>query len=91
MQTLTADITLPMLAQHEDLDIADIKIGDRYRKDVGDIEALAASIKKQGLLQPIGINENNELVFGERRLRAFQSLGWTRIPVRLLHHKRRKP
>lgn len=71
-----------VLLQHEDLNIADIEIGGRYRKELGDIEALAASIKEQGLLQPIGVNEKNELVFGERRIRAFEYLGWARIPVR---------
>lgn len=83
METATSTaFAMHMLAQHEDLDIAHITIGERFRKELGDVATLADSIKKQGLLQPIGVNENNELVFGERRLRAFQSLGWSRIPVR---------
>ncbi len=36
--------------------IADIKLGQRHRKDLGDIEALAASIKEVGLLHPVVIN-----------------------------------
>jgi len=63
-----------------DINIADIIIGERHRKDMGDLDALAASIKEQGLLQPIGINEDKVLVFGERRLRACRDiLGWTVI------------
>ena len=83
MQTAIAEWpALALVQQHEDIDIADIQIGDRYRKELGDIEGLADSIKEQGLLQPVGVNAENELVFGERRIRAFQHLGWSRIPVR---------
>jgi ParB-like chromosome segregation protein Spo0J len=49
----------------------------------GDLAGLAESIRSEGLLQPIGINENRELVFGEWRLRACRDvLGWTEIDVR---------
>ncbi|MCZ7855031.1 ParB/RepB/Spo0J family partition protein [Agrobacterium salinitolerans] len=75
------EFVLPPL-QHEDIDIESIKIENRYRKDLGDIAVLAASIKEQGLLQPVGVDRDNNLVFGERRIRAFQYLGWSRIPVR---------
>lgn len=82
MQTDTrTEFVLPPL-QHEDIDIESIKIENRYRKDLGDIEGLASSIKEQGLLQPVGVDRDNNLVFGERRIRAFQYLGWSRIPVR---------
>ena len=50
--------------------ISEIKIGDRFRRDMGDLEGLAVSIATEGLLQPIGITEDNLLVFGERRLLA---------------------
>ena len=49
---------------------------------MGDISELANSIKEQGLLQPIGINDNNELIFGQRRIEAAISLGWEEIEVR---------
>lgn len=62
-----------------------IKVENRFRKDFGDIEALAASITELGLLQPIGIDANYRLVFGERRLRACQALGWEKIPARTVH------
>ncbi len=51
-----------------------IYVGERHRRDLGDLEALAASIATEGLLQPIGITEDYFLVFGERRLRAFQDV-----------------
>ena len=50
--------------------IADIKIGKRFRKDIGDIAGLAATIEETELLQPIGITPDYHLVFGLRRLLA---------------------
>lgn len=64
--------------------ISAILIGDRHRKDLGDIDALAASIEGVGLLQPVGITPSFELVFGERRLRAFERLGRSEIPARFV-------
>lgn len=48
--------------------------GDRHRKDLGDLQALAESIEKEGLLQPIGVTPEYELVFGERRLAAVRDV-----------------
>jgi ParB family transcriptional regulator, chromosome partitioning protein len=63
------------------LAIADIKIGQRYRQDMGDVTGLAASISNVGLLHPIVIRPTGELIAGERRIKACLSLGWTEIPV----------
>ncbi len=61
--------------------IKDIIIKERYRKEFGDIDALADNINNLGLLQPIVINnENNELIDGQRRILAFESLGKKEIP-----------
>jgi ParB-like chromosome segregation protein Spo0J len=63
-----------------------VDVGERHRKDLGEIDVLAASIAAEGLLQPIGITEENVLVFGERRLRAFQDvLRRETIPARVVH------
>ena len=68
------------------LPIADIKIGERHRKDLGDLSELAESIKSAGLLQPIGITEEHLLVFGERRLRAAKDiLHWREIECRTVN------
>jgi ParB family chromosome partitioning protein len=61
--------------------IADIVVGRRHRKDMGDIEGLARSIADLGLLQPIVVSEEGLLLAGERRLRACLILGWSDIPV----------
>jgi ParB/RepB/Spo0J family partition protein len=56
----------------------------RYRKDFGDIQELALSINKIGLLHPIVVTKDKVLVAGERRLRAHQELGMDEIEVKFL-------
>ena len=51
-----------------------IGVSGRHRRDMGDLEGLAVSIATEGLLQPIGITEDNLLVFGERRLLAVRDI-----------------
>src|SRR4249920_1005230 len=67
--------------------IKDIKIGKRFRKKVGDIKPLAQSIKEIGLLHPVVINENDELIAGARRLEACKLLGYEEIPVNVVNLK----
>ncbi|MCH7685577.1 MAG: ParB N-terminal domain-containing protein, partial [Planctomycetes bacterium] len=71
-----------------EVSISNIKIGTRYRKEMGDIEGLAESIKETELLQPIGITPNNELIFGLRRLRAYRDVMRSEtIPARIIDVK----
>lgn len=56
---------------------------DRQRKEFVEIEALAESISRLGLINPLTITESGTLVAGERRLLAVKSLGWTTVPVQL--------
>jgi ParB family transcriptional regulator, chromosome partitioning protein len=64
--------------------IADIVIGTRHRRDMGDLSALAASIEDIGLLNPITVDENGRLLAGARRLAACKLLGWTEISVNVV-------
>ncbi len=64
--------------------INSITVGKRHRQDLGDIAGLANSIHTLSLLQPIGVDSQMNLVFGQRRLEACRSLGWENIPVRLI-------
>jgi site-specific DNA-methyltransferase (adenine-specific) len=59
--------------------IKDIKIGQRIRKEYGDLEALASSIGRHGQLQPIVLTDDNLLVAGERRLEAVKLIGQEHI------------
>jgi len=57
---------------------------NRSRTDLGDIDSLAYSIMRHGLLHPIVVRKEEEgyvLVAGERRLRAFQKLEMDEIPA----------
>jgi hypothetical protein len=64
------------------LPIAVIEVGERRRTEIGDIDSLAESIQRYGLLHPIVVDAQARLVAGERRLRACEQLGWTEIDVR---------
>jgi len=64
--------------------IASISIGERVRKDMGDIAALSASIGKHGLLHPPAVTSDGLLIAGHRRILACSSLGMDTIPVRVI-------
>lgn len=59
--------------------VKDITIGDRKRKDMGDLEALAASINSVGLLHPVVVSSSYDLICGGRRLAACRLLGWPMV------------
>ena len=65
--------------------ISEIKIKKRVRKDLGDLEELKFSLNRYGLLNPITINANYELVAGHRRLEAAKLLGWTEIEAIMIN------
>jgi DNA modification methylase len=58
----------------KEIKITDIMVGERHRRDMGDLTTLADSIRQEGLLQPIGVTDRLELVFGERRLLAYRDI-----------------
>lgn len=63
------------------MDIASIKVGVRHRRDLGDVDGLAVSIREIGLLHPVVITPDGTLIAGERRLAACKQLGWPDIPT----------
>lgn len=64
------------------LPINEIKVIDRQRIDLGDVESLSESIQRCGQIQPIVIRrEDNRLIDGRRRLAAITALGWPTIEV----------
>ena len=62
-------------------DVAAIRIGERHRRGMGDIDGLAASIEELGLLPPIVVRPDGKLIAGARRLLAAKALGWQTIPA----------
>lgn len=82
------------MSNEETILISSIITADRIRTDLGDIDALATSIREFGLIQPIVlIEEHNpwngegvkppqfiiKLVAGGRRLTALKRLGWKEL------------
>jgi DNA modification methylase len=67
------------------LNIDEILVEDRVRREMGDLDELCNSIKSVGLIQPIVINRENKLIAGERRLRALRKLSITEL-VHEIHY-----
>ena len=61
-----------------------IKVGERSRQHAGDVESLAASVAEVGLLHPIVVTPDYELVAGWRRPQALERLGWVQVPVTIV-------
>jgi ParB family chromosome partitioning protein len=66
------------------VDVKDIKTGRNYRRDFSDIIELAKDIEDHGLLQPLVINEDLELLAGERRLKAIKYLEWSQVECNMI-------
>lgn len=64
--------------------IRDIVVEKRIRSECGDLSELVNSIRRLGLIHPVVINENNELLSGYRRFEACKELGWTEIEVKVV-------
>ena len=62
-----------------------VTIGERHRRDLGDLDSLAQSMADLGILQPIAILTDGTLVGGARRLAAAKLNGWTHIPVHVVN------
>jgi ParB family chromosome partitioning protein len=59
--------------------VEDIIVRKRIRKEPGDIDALADSLKHFGQISPIVVSKKNVLIAGGRRLEAAKALGWRTI------------
>lgn len=66
------------------VDIEKVKVGDRIRKDMGNLEELSEDIKKNGLINPPVVTPDYELIAGERRLQAMKNLGYKQVEVRVM-------
>lgn len=61
--------------------IAAIQIGERVRKDMGDLAGLAASMERLGMLEPVVVTKEGVLVAGLRRIEAAKILKWPDVPT----------
>lgn len=69
--------------------ISSIEIGERFRVEMGNINELVQSIKKEGIIQPLAVCEQPDsekpylLLAGGRRMEACRRAGVTHVPVRI--------
>lgn len=66
------------------ISIADIKINKRARDEIFEIDELAESIKRFGLLSPIIVDTDYTLIAGQRRLEAVKRLGLETIEANVI-------
>jgi ParB family chromosome partitioning protein len=88
LDALLAANSAPDSSRQETLAVGSLQPGKyqpRTRMDPGSLEELAASIKAQGLIQPISVRpvsaNRYEIIAGERRWRAAQIAGLNEVPV----------
>ncbi|MBI4996472.1 MAG: ParB/RepB/Spo0J family partition protein [Rhodocyclales bacterium] len=88
LDALLAANSTPETSRQDALPVGVLQPGKyqpRTRMDPGSLEELAASIKAQGLIQPISVRpvaaNRYEIIAGERRWRAAQIAGLNEVPV----------
>ena len=64
--------------------LTDITIRRRLRRDNGDIAGLMDSMRRHGVLHPLLVTPNYQLIAGRRRLEAAKRLGWHSIACRIV-------
>jgi ParB family transcriptional regulator, chromosome partitioning protein len=69
---------------HMRVPLHSIKVGHRLRKDIGNIDDLKASMIRHGLLQPIVIDHQYNLIAGFRRYKVASLLGWEAIDATIV-------
>ena len=67
-----------------EVNIDAIKVVQPLRGDLGDIEGLAESFARCGILEPLVIDADYNLIAGHRRLAAAKLAGFKTVPVRIL-------
>jgi len=69
------------------VNIKDIEFGERFREEYGDLDSLAASIKKDGQIQPLAVKHKGNgsyiLLAGGRRYKACVQAGVEEVGVRV--------
>jgi ParB family transcriptional regulator, chromosome partitioning protein len=66
------------------INVNDVVIKHRIRVNLGNLTQLMESMRRHGLMNPILITQNKELIAGNRRLESAKRLGWTTIEARII-------
>lgn len=75
------------LSEIDFVPISKIKTDNPNLRLDSNTESLQRSIEENGLLSPLALDANMNLVFGGRRYSALKALGWSEIPVIVLDIK----
>ena len=73
----------------ETVDIQRVRVHHRVRRDLGDLKSLMESMRTHGLLNPVVVTEDYELIAGQRRLESARRLGWRAIQCRVVEARDR--
>lgn len=61
--------------------LTEITVGERFRKEFGDLDELVESIQRKGIIQPLSVDKNGNLLAGGRRFAAAERAGLLTVPV----------
>ncbi|PWT71749.1 MAG: hypothetical protein C5B59_17370 [Bacteroidetes bacterium] len=61
--------------------LSEIKIGNRFRKGLGDLSEMVEGVKQYGIIQPITLDLDLNLIAGQRRYEAAKLAGLKTIPA----------
>lgn len=64
--------------------LSDITRNSEYLRHGTDVDTLKNSIESIGLINPLTINKENELLAGSRRFQAITELGWAEVDVHVV-------
>jgi len=67
------------------MSLAAIRVENNVRSDIGDVTALAESIRQHGIIEPLVVTSDGRLLAGHRRLAAARLAGLKQVPVRVLN------
>ena len=88
MKRRPSDKTLsPSKRELVHIGVEDVVVRRRIRKNLGDLTLLMDSMRTHGLLNPIVITTERELVAGHRRLESARRLGWQRITASVIEER----
>lgn len=61
------------------LNISEIIVSNRIRKNTGDLNQLTESMDKYGQMHPVIVNKKMELISGYRRIQSAKQLNWKSV------------
>ena len=71
-----------------EIKLSDVRVSQRLRQlDNSKVAELVESIKLLGLLQPIVVDSDNNLLAGNHRLEAFKNIGYDRVECKRVNLK----